>query len=68
MDTYELTYTFTTDRELTTREFYDLLSSIELQISEPQVRPENGLPEDATYSTEILSLGIKVNGDKVIFS
>lgn len=66
METYELTYTFTTDREITTREFYDLLTAIELQIVEPQVRPDGGLPEDATYSTEILSLGIKVNGESIV--
>ena len=40
MDTYELTYTCTTDREITTRECYDLLTAIELQIVEPQVRPD----------------------------
>ena len=46
---YEVTATFTSARRLTDTELRQLLERVELEISEPQTRGADGLPDAADW-------------------
>ena len=52
MNRYRLTVTFTADRELTDDERGQLAERLALEIDEPQVTGDDGLPTDADYRTQ----------------
>ena len=52
MNRYRLTVTFTADRALTDDERGQLAERIALEVDEPQVTGDDGLPTDANYRTQ----------------
>ena len=49
---YRMTVTFTADRELTDDERGQLAERVALEVDEPQVTGDDGLPTDADYRTQ----------------
>jgi hypothetical protein len=66
---YEVTARFKTARRLTDSELRQLLERIELEISEPSVRDEDGLPTDADWfgrSVRSYVFGESMTGDHLV--